>query len=176
MAIHACHLFIPVMHIGFKIAVRTGIFAMDPSAVATCAGGVHGRHFDEPVTGQKAAPGVLRSTDMALSAAGMADEAVPVHGRTENAMDFGVSFAGAFSDCRFHWFEGEMQAGCRRCHNLFVAVAADCRRVRIGRITDDALMHGAPVVIVGVAAMALLAGDPAVIGFQKSGFYVYFLV
>ena len=35
--------------------------------------------------------------------------------RTENAMDFGASLAGAFSDRRFHGFEGEMQAGGRRC-------------------------------------------------------------
>jgi len=176
VTIHTGHVSIRIVHIRFVVADRTGKFTMDAPAMTARAGGVHGRGLDEPVGGQKTALGIFRPAYMALPAAGMTDEAVLVQGHPDHSQAVRVFSTDALRDGRFHRVEGDVQAGCSRSHNLIMAFAAGCRRVRIGRVPNHVIVDGLPVFVVGVAAVAVLAGNLAVVGIQKCRLYVNFLV
>ena len=53
-----------------------------------------------------------------------------------------------------------------------MAFTAGRRGIRVGGVSDHALVRRPPVVIFRVAAVAVFAGDPTVVGFQKGGFHI----
>lgn len=69
-----------------------------------------------------------------------------------------------------------MQTGYSRCRDVFMAFTAGRRGVWVGGVPDYAFVCRAPVVIFRVAAVAVFAGDPTVVGFQKGGFHINLFV
>jgi len=57
-----------------------------------------------------------------------------------------------------------------------MAFTAGRRGVRVGGVSNHALVRRPPVVIFRVAAVTVFAGDPTVVGLQKGGFHINLFV
>ena len=172
VAVHARHVFIRTVHVRFIVVFDPGVFTVYAPPVATGTRGVHGRCFDKPVCGEQTTIGIIGPADMALSATGMAGKAVFVYGRIDGYQDSGIFISGSLLDGLFHRSQGKMQAGHSRCHDVFMTFTAGRRGVRVGGISDHAFVRRLPVVIFRVTAVTVIAGDLAVVGFQKGGFHI----
>lgn len=69
-----------------------------------------------------------------------------------------------------------MQTGYSRCRDVFMAFTAGRCGIRVGGVPDYVFVCRAPVIIFRVAAVAVFAGDPTVVGFQKRGFHINLFV
>ena len=176
VAVHARHVFVRIVNVRLIVLFDPWVFTVNAPSVATGTRSFHGRCFDKPVCGEQTAIGIIRSADITLSATGMAGKAVSVHGRIDGSLSCGIFVPGSLLDSLFYRSQGKMQAGYSRCHNVFMAFTAGRRGVRVGGVSDHALVRRPPVIVFRGAAVTVFAGDPTVVGFQKGGFHIDFFL
>jgi hypothetical protein len=176
MAVHAGHFFTRIVHIRCISFVGTGKLAMHPAAVATGAGCVHGRRLDKMMAIQKSAPDIIRTTDMALAATGVTTAAVLGLGPADFFKYPMITFGRSGHDRTIKGCQRIMQAVFGGRHDFRMAFPADVVGLWESGVLYHLFVSGLPVSIGRISAVAILAGNLAVLGFQEGRFDINFLV
>ena len=113
---------------------------------------------------------------MALAAAGMADAAMSVQGLLQHLIAIVLVLGTARLNRRINRSNGIVKTVRRSLRDFGMAVPAGRFRIRESRISDQSLMGGLPVAVVRIPAVAMLATNLSVIGFQKRGLNIDFFV
>ena len=144
MAGHARHFFFFEMNVRCILIVQTSILSKHPSTVTAGTSNIHERTFFKNVLGKKTAAHIIRTTDVALPATGVALCAVFLLGGHDLFAGC-IRLADTLMDNSIKCPQSIVKALRCRGSDLFMAWPASIRRVRESGILYDTFMGRLPV-------------------------------